>query len=362
MCPPGLSADELAALRANQPSLFPAQQPNKDSESVQLVGVPPDATDGSSSSESEEEAEVEDGPLPSELKTRADRGVKVLIMLEDALKTPPPRPQPNQPLQPALPQSASSSRGSGRVAPLQISPQRPSNDYSKEFSLLRNRRIQGTVEIPATFGGQLVGKGGEHIKQIQREHDVHINLPPKLPAKSLECTIMVSIMGAEEKVDACIVALQRMYHREIISFGSLEEFNRDVGWSGLMDLRKERGLRAEYYANTGKLVILGSLSDAQRAAQKVQAERQIEHRVEIPAWFIRNFQEQQGSLQRRLNIMPGIKAVSSDEDGILLTGKAGFVRVWSVSVRFYWFVCVCLFVGVPICLRVCHMVLGQLCF
>ena len=160
----------------------------------------------------------------------------------------------------------------------------------------------------------------KHIRELEERYKVNINVPKlQLRADSLEPAMAVSIIGGEEDVDACVATIKRLFHKEIIYFESVGDFNRDVGMGGLKRLRKSAGLDAEWVEEAKKLVIHGNMPTCIAEADRIRRTFQVTVRVPMDAWLITRFRD---DLQRELHDCQGVNSVSSDGDGVVVTGQA----------------------------------------
>eukprot|EP00438_Fugacium_kawagutii_P020681 Skav232330 [mRNA] locus=scaffold1704:38770:43038:+ [translate_table: standard] len=256
---------------------------------------------------SDSEVEVrerEDGPPPEELKNRATR---CMTLLQNALKPPEPAPkQPqHQPAPPALQPGLRHTTQAARARPVQPPP-----------PPVRLRRAE--LRLPTTRQAFL-GTGGGNIHRIEREFTVRISVPktnsqPHLP---------VTVVGEEEDVDAAVASLQRLYFSEIISFQSVPHFQRDVGIPALNKIRRNHRVDTDWKPDISKLVISGEFGAVRKAADEVRSMFLKSKRVQIPSPLLERFRQKK---QRELNTTADIREVSSEADGITITGQAGLVQ------------------------------------
>lgn len=286
---------------------------------------PPAAAEDLSNSEDDDEQVDEEGPAPGVLKQRADRSV---VLLELAMKRmekakPAAHAQPRAAARPEVRRSPSrsssssvSSSDSEVPAAARYAPPAPAVPAPAR----RVPKVRGTVEIPAKSRGRLIGFKGKHIRELEERYKVNINVPKlQLRADSLEPAMAVSIIGGEEDVDACVATIKRLFHKEIIYFESVGDFNRDVGMGGLKRLRKSAGLDAEWVEEAKKLVIHGNMPTCIAEADRIRRTFQVTVRVPMDAWLITRFRD---DLQRELHDCQGVNSVSSDGDGVVVTGQA----------------------------------------
>lgn len=339
-----LSADERSQLQQRVPQLFRGQaeaaQGGDGGDRVVMLHPPAAAAEDPRSEDDGEQVD-EEGPAPGVLKQRADRSV---VLLELAMKRM-EKAKPAAPAAPAQPRAArpgdevrrspsrsSSSSSSDSDAPLVRYAPAPAVPAPAPAPARRVvRKVRGTVEIPAKSRGRLIGRKGQHIRELEDRYKVNINVPKlQLRADSLEPPMAVSVIGGEEDVDACVAAIKRLYHKEIIHFESVDDFYRDVGTGNVWRLGKSAGLDVEWVEEAKKLVIHGNMSACLAAADRIRKTLQVTVTVPMDAWLLDRFRD---DLQRELHDCQGVNSISSDGDGVVLTGQAEAVgwaeqRIW----------------------------------
>ena len=199
----GLSADELNRLRDEVPGLF-SEEPVRPRDRDVARAVP--AEEEVSEAEVPDAAVDQSGPVPAELKTRAD---SVMARLEEALMANLIQAQgrSNEDSFEAFAADTADAAPSRDPAPLRAPVESPN-------PILIQRKVRDTVKVPVKLRGTILGKGGSHIRELEERYDVLVDVP-RARSESLEETMAVVIRGLEENVDACAAAIQRMCHQEV---------------------------------------------------------------------------------------------------------------------------------------------------